>query len=47
VAVAGCIYLFSSLQRRTMYSVLIWNAVGLVIYLLWARRRSVLEPAAG
>ena len=28
-----------------MYSVLIWNVVGLAIYLLWARRRSLLEPA--
>jgi basic amino acid/polyamine antiporter, APA family len=46
VAVVGCIYLFSSLQTRTMVSVLIWNAVGLVIYLLWARRKSLLEPAA-
>jgi hypothetical protein len=26
--------------------VLIWNVVGLAIYLLWARRRSLLEPAA-
>ncbi len=25
-------------------SVLIWNVVGLAIYLLWARRRSLLEP---
>jgi hypothetical protein len=40
------VYLFSSLQRRTMYSVLIWNVVGLAIYLLWARRKSLLEPAA-
>ena len=46
VAIIGCIYLFSSLQRRTMYSVLIWNVVGLAIYLLWARRKSLLEPAA-
>ena len=33
-------------RRRTMYSVLIWNVVGLAIYLLWARRKSLLEPAA-
>jgi APA family basic amino acid/polyamine antiporter len=43
VAVIGCIYLFSSLQTRTMVSVLIWNVVGLAIYLLWARRKSLLE----
>ena len=47
VAVVGCIWLFSSLQRVTMYSVLIWNGVGLLIYLLWARRKSLLEPGAG
>ena len=41
----GCIYLFSSLQTRTMVSVLIWNVIGLAIYLLWARRKSLLEPA--
>jgi hypothetical protein len=28
-----------------MISVLIWNAVGLAIYLLWARRKSLLEAA--
>ncbi|HET9445495.1 MAG TPA: amino acid permease [Steroidobacteraceae bacterium] len=43
VAVIGCIYLFSSLQTRTMVSVLIWNVVGLAIYLLWARRKSLLQ----
>lgn len=46
VAVVGCVYLFSSLQRKTMLSALIWNVVGLAIYLLWARRKSLLEPAA-
>jgi basic amino acid/polyamine antiporter, APA family len=46
VAVCGCIWLFSSLQVRTMLSALIWNVVGVVIYLLWARRKSLLEPAA-
>jgi APA family basic amino acid/polyamine antiporter len=45
-AIAGCLWLFDSLQTRTKLSVLIWNAVGLAIYLLWARRRSLLEPAA-
>jgi APA family basic amino acid/polyamine antiporter len=47
VAIVGCLYLFDSLQTRTKYSVLIWNIVGLAIYLLWARRRSLLEPATG
>ena len=47
VAVLGCLYLFYSLQTRTKNYVLIWNVVGLVIYLLWARRKSLLEPARG
>ena len=46
MAVLGCLYLFYSLQTRTKIYVLIWNVVGLVIYLLWARRKSLLEPAA-
>lgn len=46
VAVAGCLYLFYNLQTRTKVYVLIWNVVGLAIYLLWARRKSLLEPAA-
>jgi APA family basic amino acid/polyamine antiporter len=46
VAVVGCVYLFSSLQRKTMLAALIWNVAGLAIYLLWARRKSLLEPAA-
>ena len=45
VAVLGCLYLFESLQTRTKYYVLIWNVVGLAIYLLWARRKSLLEQA--
>jgi basic amino acid/polyamine antiporter, APA family len=47
VAIIGCIYLFSSLQTRTMVSVLIWNVAGLAVYFLWARRNSLLEVAAG
>jgi APA family basic amino acid/polyamine antiporter len=47
VAVLGCLYLFDSLQTRTKYYVLIWNIVGLAIYLLWARHKSLLEPGAG
>ncbi|HEY7639738.1 MAG TPA: amino acid permease [Steroidobacteraceae bacterium] len=47
VAVIGCIWLFSSLRHVTMLAALIWNVVGLAIYLLWARRKSLLEPATG
>ena len=45
-AIVGCIYLFSSLQTRTMYSVLIWNVVGLLVYFVYARHRSALQLAA-
>ena len=41
LAIAGCLYLFSSLQTKTHWSFLIWNAIGLVIYFLYARRRSL------
>ncbi|UVO52983.1 amino acid permease [Sphingomonas sp. SUN039] len=44
VAVAGalgCLYLFASLPSRTQLYFLIWNAVGLAVYFLWARRHAV------
>jgi len=39
-AVAGCLYLFFSLQTVTQLAFLGWNAVGLVVYLAYARRRA-------
>ena len=44
VAVAGtlgCLYLFISLPSRTQLYFLAWNAVGLAVYFLWARRHAV------
>jgi APA family basic amino acid/polyamine antiporter len=41
-AVLGCLYLFWSLPVETQVRFLIWNAVGLVIYLAYGRRRSAL-----
>lgn len=41
VAVLGCLYLFASLPARTQAYFLIWNAIGLAIYFLYARRRSL------
>ena len=38
VAILGCLYLFWSLPTRTQLWFLVWNAAGLVIYLLSARR---------
>jgi basic amino acid/polyamine antiporter, APA family len=45
LAIVGCIFLFVGLPHITKLGSLIWNVVGLVIYLLWARRKSLLEPA--
>jgi len=42
VAVAGCLYLFSSLPGETIRFFFIWNGLGLLIYLGYARRRSAL-----
>jgi APA family basic amino acid/polyamine antiporter len=42
LAVLGCAYLFTSLQARTIIFFFVWNAVGLVVYLVYARRTSAL-----
>ena len=42
VAILGCIYLFSSLPTRTQLWCLLWNAFGILVYLLYARRNSLL-----
>lgn len=39
-AILGCIYLFTSLQTKTQISFVIWNALGLAVYFLYARSRS-------
>jgi APA family basic amino acid/polyamine antiporter len=45
VTVIGCVYLFASLPARTQVYFLLWNIVGLAVYLLYARRSSGLAPA--
>jgi APA family basic amino acid/polyamine antiporter len=45
LAIGGCAYLFFSLPSKTIYFFFIWNAAGLLVYLLWARRKSVLALA--
>lgn len=45
VTVVGCVYLFASLPARTQLYFLAWNVVGLVVYLLYARRSSALAAA--
>ena len=42
-AIAGCLYLFTSLQAVTQIAFVGWNAVGLVVYLLYGRRRATLD----
>jgi APA family basic amino acid/polyamine antiporter len=42
VAILGCIYLFLSLPTMTQQYFLIWNAIGLVAYLLYGFRKSPL-----
>ena len=46
LAVCGCIYLFFSLARLTQVAFLIWNAAGVVIYLAYGRRKSLLATAS-
>lgn len=40
VTILGCLYLFASLPARTQLYFLLWNAAGLVVYLLYGRRKS-------
>jgi basic amino acid/polyamine antiporter, APA family len=40
-AVLGCLYLFASLPTKTQEYFLIWNAIGLVIYFVYGRARSL------
>ncbi len=45
LTVAGCLWLFSSLQVKTIVFFFAWNAVGVVVYLLYARTRSALATS--
>jgi APA family basic amino acid/polyamine antiporter len=45
LAVAGCAYLFWNLPHKTQIWFTTWNAIGIVVYLLYGRRKSRL--AAG
>jgi basic amino acid/polyamine antiporter, APA family len=46
LAILGCAYLFSSLPGATVYRFFIWNTIGLVVYLVYARHKSALALAA-
>jgi APA family basic amino acid/polyamine antiporter len=45
IAIAGCIYLFTSLTDRTIIWFFGWMAIGLVFYFLWGVRKSQLARA--
>jgi APA family basic amino acid/polyamine antiporter len=49
LAIAGCLYLFFNLSEKTILFFFAWNAIGIAVYLLWARRNSrlglLLAPA--
>jgi len=44
-AVLGCLYLFTSLSVKTMVFFFVWNALGVVVYLLYGRAKSRLAVA--
>jgi APA family basic amino acid/polyamine antiporter len=46
LAIVGCLYLFISLPQRTQHYFLVWNVLGLIIYLAYGSRRSVASGAA-
>lgn len=46
-AIAGCLYLFTSLTAQTIQFFFLWNAFGVVVYLLYARTRSRLATPGG
>ncbi|RBD44719.1 amino acid permease, partial [Xanthomonas oryzae pv. oryzae] len=45
VAILGCLYLFWSLPSNTQGWFLLWNALGVVVYLAYGRRNSRLNSA--
>ncbi|MBY9063914.1 amino acid permease [Sphingomonas yunnanensis] len=46
IGVLGCAYLFFSLPHRTQLYFLLWNLLGLAVYLLWGRHRAAIAAAA-
>lgn len=41
-AILGCLYLFTSLPSTTQLYFLIWNIIGIVVYVAWSSRNAVL-----
>jgi APA family basic amino acid/polyamine antiporter len=46
LAIAGCIFLFTSLNVSTMVYFVIWNAIGIVVYFLYGFWNSKLRKTA-
>ncbi|CAK7036073.1 amino acid permease [Kerstersia gyiorum] len=42
-AMGGCLYLFFSLPTKTLMWFFIWSAIGLVVYALYGRKKSLLQ----
>jgi APA family basic amino acid/polyamine antiporter len=47
LAIIGCLYLVISLPEKTLIRFAIWNLIGLLAYLAYGRRHSLLRRAAG
>jgi APA family basic amino acid/polyamine antiporter len=47
LGIAGCAYLFISLPFATLWRFFAWNVIGLAVYLLYARHRSLLAQSPG
>jgi len=45
LAILGCLYLIVSLPEKTLVRFVIWNLIGLVAYVLYGRKRSILARA--
>ena len=45
IAILGCVYLFWSLPQRTQLWFLLWNGLGVIAYLAYGRRNSLLGRA--
>jgi APA family basic amino acid/polyamine antiporter len=46
IAIFGCLYLFWSLPQKTQLWFLLWNVIGIVAYLVYGRRGSVLAKGS-
>ncbi|HYE46049.1 MAG TPA: amino acid permease, partial [Caulobacter sp.] len=45
--VIGCLYLFTTLPNTAIWGFFIWNGIGVVVYLLYGRRKSALNSSSG